>query len=216
MPLATRALLFANFAAFMLQQLLGDPLIVHFGLWPLGDARPIVAANALFVIGFEPWQLVTYAFLHGGALHIAFNMFALWMFGGALERLWGSSAFVFYYFAAVIGAAVLQLCVIGMVPPGGVFYPTIGASGGVLGLLVGYGMMFPRHRVMLLFPPVPMPAWLLVVLYGAAELLMGLLGSRQDAGIAHFAHVGGMLTGVVIIQYWRGKLTLKPRHRLMR
>ena len=216
MPIVTRTLLLANLAVFLLQQVIGDPMVVHFGLWPLGMSRPIATANALFVIGFEPWQLVTYAFLHGGALHIAFNMLALWMFGGPLERIWGSGAFTLYYFTAVIGAAILQLSVIGVVPPGGVFYPTIGASGGVFALLVGYGMMFPHRRVMLLFPPIPMPAWLLVTLYGAGELVLGLLSSRGDVGIAHFAHVGGMLTGLVIIQYWRGKFVLKPRRRMMR
>ena len=216
MSIVVRALLFANLAVFLLQQFVGDPMVVHFALWPLGDARPVIAANGFFVIGFEPWQLVTYAFLHGGALHIGFNMLALWMFGGPLERLWGSAAFTVYYFAAVIGAAILQLSVIGAVPLGGVFYPTIGASGGVFALLVGYGMMFPHRRVMLLFPPIPMPAWLLVILYGGAEVVLGLLSSRADVGIAHFAHVGGMLTGLVIIQYWRGKLVLKPRRRMMR
>jgi len=216
MSLVVRALLFANLTTYLAQQFVGDPMVVHFALWPLGQARPVIAANAFFIIGFEPWQLVTYAFLHGGAFHIFFNMLALWMFGAPLERLWGSGAFTLYYFAAVIGAAVLQLGVIGMVPPGGVFYPTIGASGGVFALLVGYGMMFPHRRVMLLFPPIPMPAWLLVILYGAGEVLLGLLGSRADGGVAHFAHVGGMLTGLVIIQYWRGKFVLKPRRRMMR
>jgi membrane associated rhomboid family serine protease len=94
---------------------------------------------------------------------------------------------------------------------GGVPYPTIGASGGVFGLLLAFGMMFPRRMVMLLFPPIPMPAWLLVTLYGALELLLGITGTQ--AGVAHFAHLGGMAGGFLMIQYWRGRLPIKPGRR---
>jgi len=206
LPPVTRALLIANIAVYLLQMLTGEALIVHFALWPLGASQ---YAN---VPGFEPWQLVTYSFLHGGLTHIAFNMLALWMFGGPIERLFGSRPFALYYFVSVIGAAVAQLLVIEFWTGG--FYPTLGASGGVFGLLLAYGMMYPHTRIMLLFPPIPMPAWLFVTGYGALELFLGITGTQ--AGVAHFAHLGGMAFGFVLIQYWRGKLPLKPRRILMR
>lgn len=206
LPPVTRALLIANIAVYLLQMLTGEALIVHFALWPLGASQ---YAN---VPGFEPWQLVTYGFLHGGLTHIAFNMLALWMFGGPIERLFGSRPFALYYFVSVIGAAVAQLLVIEFWTGG--FYPTLGASGGVFGLLLAYGMMYPHTRIMLLFPPIPMPAWLFVTAYGALELFLGITGTQ--AGVAHFAHLGGMAFGFILIQYWRGKLPIRPRRILMR
>jgi membrane associated rhomboid family serine protease len=206
LPPVTRALLIANIAVYLLQMLTGEALIVHFALWPLGASQ---YAN---VPGFEPWQLVSYSFLHGGLTHIAFNMLALWMFGGPIERLFGSRPFALYYFVSVIGAAVAQLLVIEFWTGG--FYPTLGASGGVFGLLLAYGMMYPHTRIMLLFPPIPMPAWLFVTGYGALELFLGITGTQ--AGVAHFAHLGGMAFGFILIQYWRGKLPIRPRRILMR
>ena len=206
LPPVTRALLIANIAVYLVQMLTGDLLIVHFALWPLGPSR------FADVAGFEPWQLVTYSFLHGGLTHIAFNMLALWMFGGPIERLFGSRPFALYYFVCVIGAAVAQLLVVRFWTGG--FYPTLGASGGIFGLLLAFGMMFPHERIMLLFPPTPMPAWLFVIGYGVVELFLGITGSA--AGVAHFAHLGGMAIGFVLIQYWRGKLPIKPRRILTR
>jgi membrane associated rhomboid family serine protease len=203
LPPVTRALLFANIAIYLLQMLTGDLLIEHFALWPLGQSP---------YPGFEPWQLVTYAFLHGGFTHIAFNMFALWMFGGAIEHTLGPRPFAIYYFVCVIGAAVAQLMVMLFFTGG--FYPTLGASGGIFGLLLAYGMMYPHQRILLLFPPIPMPAWLFVTGYGAIELFLGVTGTQ--AGVAHFAHLGGMAIGFVLIEYWRGKLPVKPRRILMR
>ena len=207
MPPVTRALLIANIAVYLLQMLTGDTLIVHFALWPLG------ASQFADVPGFEPWQLVTYSFLHGGLTHIAFNMLALWMFGGPIEQLFGSRPFALYYFVCVIGAAVAQLLVVHYWTGG--FYPTLGASGGIFGLLLAFGMMFPHSRIMLLFPPIPMPAWLFVILYGLMELYLGVT-SNTGGGIAHFAHLGGMAAGFVMIQYWRGRLPIRPRRILMR
>jgi membrane associated rhomboid family serine protease len=211
LPPVTRALLIANVAVYLLQMLLGDfqppyPLTAHFALWPLG---PSPYGD---VAGFEIWQLVTYGFLHGGFTHIAFNMFALWMFGGAIENTIGARPFAIYYFVCVIGAALAQLGVMHFFPTG--FFPTLGASGGIFGLLLAYGMMYPHQRIMLLFPPIPMPAWLFVTGYGAIELFLGVTGTA--AGVAHFAHLGGMAIGFVLIEYWRGKLPLKPRRILMR
>jgi len=201
----TQALLLANVAIFMLQQFAESLLVSYFALWPLNT--PPEAG-----VSFWPWQLVTYSFLHGGLTHIAFNMLALWMFGGPIERLFGSRPFAVYYFVCVIGAAVAQLLVTAYVTGG--YYPTLGASGGIFGLLLAYGMMYPHARILLLFPPIPMPAWLFVIGYGAVELFLGVTGT--SAGVAHFAHLGGMAIGFVLIQYWRGKFPVKPRRILMR
>ena len=208
LPPVTRALLIANVAVYLLQMLTGDALLIHFALWPLGAPPPGYAD----LPGFEPWQLVTYSFLHGGFTHIAFNMLALWMFGGPIERLFGSREFALYYFVCVIGAAVAQLLVAAYWSGG--YYPTLGASGGIFGLLLAYGMMYLHARILLLFPPLPMPAWLFVIGYGALELFLGITGTQ--AGVAHFAHLGGMAIGFVLIQYWRGKLPVRPRRILMR
>lgn len=210
LPPVTRALLIANIAVFGLQQLIGDPMVILFALWPLGPHVPIAEGST---VGFELWQLVSYGFLHGSLVpHLAFNMLALWMFGGPIERLFGSRPFAVYYFTCVIGAALAQLAVIEWFTGG--FYPTVGASGGVFGLLLAFGMMYPHQRIMLIFPPIPMPAWLFVTAYGAIELFLGVTGSRS--GIAHFAHLGGMAAGFVLILYWRGRLPFKPRRILTR
>lgn len=206
LPPVTRVLLFANIAVFLLQQVTGNFLIAHFALWPIGPSR------YTDVVGFEPWQLITYGFLHGSITHIVFNMLALWMFGGAIERLFGSRPFALYYFVCVVGAALAQLATVHYFT--GDFYPTLGASGGVFGLLLAYGMMYPHARILLLFPPIPMPAWLFVIGYGAVELVLGVTGTQS--GVAHFAHLGGMAFGFLLIQYWRGKFPLKPRRILMR
>ncbi|ANB18998.1 rhomboid family intramembrane serine protease [Dokdonella koreensis] len=213
LPPVTRALLAVNVALFVLQQWLGDWLIIHFALWPLGPHQVYGIENGVALrVGFEVWQVVTYGFLHGGFAHIAFNMLALWMFGGPIERLFGSRPFAIYYLVCVIGAAAAQLVVVSFFTGG--FYPTLGASGGVMGLLLAFGMMYPQARVMALLIPVPMPAWLFVILYGAMELVFGI--TRTESGVAHFAHLGGMAVGFVLIQYWRGRLPIKPRRILMR
>lgn len=195
LPPVTRALLLANVAIFILQMLLGPRLEMHFALWPPASAQYPGAP------GFAIWQLVTYGFLHGGLTHLFFNMFALYMFGGAIERLLGRQRFITYYFVCVIGAALAQLVVISNVdsPP----VPTVGASGGVFGLLLAFGMAFPQQRIMLLFPPIPMPAWIFVTLYGLLELYLGVTGTNQ--GVAHFAHLGGMVAGFVLLMRWRGQ-----------
>ena len=154
-------------------------------LWPLASGL------------FEPWQLVSYGFLHGSFNHLFFNMFAVWMFGTPLERSWGSQRFGIFYLVCVIGAALAQ---IGVQQLTGEVYPTIGASGGVFGLLLGYGLMWPNNRVFLLFLPIPIKAKWFVLLYGLAELLFGLTGAVP--GIAHFAHLGGMIFGAGLLYKW--------------
>jgi len=214
-PPITMVLLCANVAVFLLQQLTGDLLLLHFALWPLGGPGLAQMGLEVVEIRFEPWQLLTYGFLHGGLTHLGFNMLALYMFGGPLEELWGSRPYALFYLVCVVVAGATQLAVVGAVPPNGQFTPTIGASGGVFGLLLGFGMMYPRQTIMLLIPPIPMPAWLFVILYGLMELYLGVT-SRTGGGIAHFAHLGGMAAGFLIIQYWRGRFPIRPRRILTR
>ena len=126
-------------------------------------------------------------------------MLALFMFGGPVERAFGARPFLLYYAVSVVCAALAQLVVMAWFTGG--FYPTLGASGGVFGLLLAFGLLWPQARIMLLFPPIPMPAWLFVTLYGVLELTLGLTG--QQPGVAHFAHLGGMLGGFIALTVFR-------------
>lgn len=205
MPPVTLALLISNVLLFVMQGVYGNLLIEAFALWPFGNAA-LGAELGQTIPEFAPWQLITYGFLHGGFTHLFFNMFALWMFGSQLERLWGSSPYASFVLVGIVGAGLAQQAVSAFT---GSPYPTVGASGGVYAVLLGFGMMFPNRMVMLLIPPIPMKAKYLVMIFGALELYLGVTGTSQ--GIAHFAHLGGMVTGLVMIQYWRGKLPWKPR-----
>lgn len=201
LPPVTKALLIANGIAFALQMMLGNEAFASFMLWPLGDVGldPYSPAQ-----GFLPWQLVTYGFLHGNLPHLLFNMLALLMFGAPLEYTWGNRRFATFYFVCVAGAGLCQLVVASWTLwQTGQAYPTVGASGGVFGLLLAYGLLFPHQRVMLLIPPIPMKARTLVIVYGIITLLLGITGTA--AGVAHFAHLGGMLFGWLLIRYWRGQ-----------
>ena len=202
LPPVTRALLVANVLAFGLQAMAGELAMLDFMLWPLGRFGLGMAGGLPVTAGFEPWQLVSYGFLHGGLAHLAFNMLALVMFGAGIEHALGPRRFALYYFTTVIGAGLVQLLVATMaVQQGEPPYPTVGASGGVFGVLLAYGLLFPNHRVMLLIPPIPMRAITLVVVYGALELALGIFA--RNSGVAHFAHLGGMLFGFGLLQYWR-------------
>lgn len=187
----TGALIIANVLVWALDEMLGGILVLWFALWPpdMGMTESL----------FQPWQLVSYGFLHGGGTHLFFNMFGLFMFGPDIERLFGPRRFAVYYFVCVIGAALMHLIVMSAsnLPPA----PMVGASGGLMGVLLAYAMAFPQRQLMLLFPPIPMPAWLFVTLYGAFDLIAGV--TQTASGIAHFAHLGGMATGFVLIRYWR-------------
>lgn len=204
MPPVTKALLIANALVFLLQQLLGDAMFQAFMLWPLGSGSmdALASGAGLFASqSFMPWQLVTYAFLHANLMHVGFNMLALVMFGSPLEYTWGNRRFLTYYMVCVLGAGLCQLLVASWMSGQGLSYPTIGASGGVFGLLLAYGMLFPNQRVMLLIPPIPMKASTLVIVYGAIELLLGASGLQP--GVAHFAHLGGMAAGYALLVHWR-------------
>jgi membrane associated rhomboid family serine protease len=197
MPPATQAIIGVNVVVFLLQWALENRGFGPLALWPLGG-------------GFAPWQLVTYGFLHSTTsfTHIFFNMFAIYMFGSALEQFFGPRYYVALYFVSVVVAALTQLGVNEVLNSP---YPTLGASGGVYGLLLAFGMYFPQQRIMLLFPPVAMPAWVAVTAYAAIELFLGVTGTQQ--GVAHFAHLGGMLGAFVMIQWRRGKPPFSRRRR---
>jgi membrane associated rhomboid family serine protease len=184
-------LIAANVIAYGLQGLSNGQVDVLFGLWPLQAIEGHVY--------FNYWQIVTYAFLHGSITHLLFNMLGLWMFGAEIERYVGSRRLLACYFASVVTAALSQLFIPALfgAPPA----PTIGASGGVFGLLLAYAVLFPTRKVVPLIPPIPMPAWLFATLYAGTELLLGVTGTLS--GIAHFAHLGGMVGSALVILKWR-------------
>lgn len=208
--------------------------------WVLGmrgiDLTDILGLHYIGSHDFKPYQLVTHMFMHGGFLHLAFNMFALWMFGRVLESVWGPKRFFIFYFVTGLGAALFyslvnyfefQYIAARMNPADvqavmehgaeilkqGQNYvgqagklnlilnvPTVGASGAVFGVLLGFGMLFPNTQLMLLFPPIPIKAKYFVIGYGLIELFGGI--TNTGGNIAHFAHVGGMLFGFIMIKYW--------------
>lgn len=189
LPPVTKFLMLLCTAVFCVQLLL--PIDLWLALWPVQSGQ------------FMPWQPVTYAFLHDthNWLHLFFNMLGLWMFGSELERLWGNKRYSQFLLASVLAAAAVQLLVTLLT---GSLSPTIGASGGLFGLLLAYGMLFPNRIIMPLFPPIPMKARTFVIVFGALELFLGYT-SLGGGGIAHFAHLGGMLGGYLMILYWRGR-----------
>jgi len=190
LPNVIFALLIANGLVFALQQVNIEFMFVNFALWPATDPRS----------PFMPWQLLTYGFLHGSTTHIFFNMFGLWMFGRDLENIMGPQRFLVYFLVCVVGAGIVQLIVAAL--QGGL-YPTVGASGGVFGILLAYGLTFPNRIVVPLFPPIPMRAITFVFIYGLLELYLGLSGNAP--GVANFAHLGGMLFGFALLRYWARK-----------
>ncbi|HLN49597.1 MAG TPA: rhomboid family intramembrane serine protease [Steroidobacteraceae bacterium] len=190
---AVKALIAANVAVFLLQSASNGRMEDLFALWPM---QPVDGQSY-----FHVWQIVTYAFLHstGNLTHLLFNMLGLWMFGAEIERYVGPRRLATCYFASVVTAGLTQLTVPALLgaPPA----PTIGASGGVFGLLLAYALMFPHRKVVPLIPPIPMPAWLFATLYAGVELFLGVTGSLS--GVAHFAHLGGMIGSGLTVMQWR-------------
>ena len=195
---AVKILIAANVVMYLLQMLLqqsssGDRFDELFALWPL---TPVDGQ-----VYFQVWQIITYAFLHDtrSISHLLFNMLALWMFGAEIERYVGPRRLLACYFASVVTAALTQLFVPALfgAPPA----PTVGASGGVFGLLLAYALMFPHRKVIPLFPPIPMPAWLFATIFAGVELFLGVTGTLS--GIAHFAHLGGMIGSALVVMQWR-------------
>jgi membrane associated rhomboid family serine protease len=190
---ATITLVAVNVLVYMLQGRVGDSFIVQFALWPLQAAQ----GEHLF----RGWQLITHAFLHGNISHLLFNMFGLWMFGRDVENLLGTRRFLALYFGSVVTAGLAQLYIPPLLhaPP----VPTVGASGGLFGLLLAFAVFFPNRKVILLIAPIPMPAWLFAIGYAAVELFSGVTGLQQD--VAHFAHLGGMVGSAALLLYWHSR-----------
>ena len=187
-------LILANIGVFILQNILGREVELLFGLVP-----------AMVIYKFAVWQLVTYMFLHGGVLHILINMFVLWMFGAELERYWGSKQFLKFYFICGIGAGIIQILVSVVFFPVNMAVPVVGASGAIYGLLIAFALLFPNREIFLLLffiLPVRMKAKYLIMVFAGLALFSGIFGS--DAGVAHFAHLGGMLVGFLYLKIdWR-------------
>lgn len=191
MPPITLALILLNVLVYALSVFTGPDIVHTFGMWPPG------AGGA-----FHYWQLITYSFLHGSLLHLAFNMVAIAMFGSELERRWSDLRYLLTYLISVVVAAMTQIAVSGyfMQASG----PVIGASGGVFGLLLAYALYFPNRVISFIFLPfIRIPARTFVLGYGAIELFLGVTGTA--AGVAHFAHLGGLFGGWLGVQYFRGR-----------
>lgn len=180
-------LLVLNGLLYAVERVFPEFVLYYFALWPLDSGR------------FQFWQLLTYGFFHDlhSLYHIGFNMLGLWMFGRHIEPIMGPQRFLFYYLTCVIGAGLVQMLVAGV--QGGVYF-TVGASGGLMGILLAYAMAFPNQTIMLLIPPIPMKAKYFVVLFALASIYLGVSGAVP--GVAHFAHLGGMLFGFLLLRYW--------------
>lgn len=187
LPPAVQNLLIANAVAFLAMLVLDRAVILeYFALFPAGSPF------------FRFWQPLTYMFLHADFSHLFFNMFALWMFGRTLEYELGSKRFLTYYMVCGVGAALIQMLVCWLE---GSVASTVGASGAVFGILLAFGMMHPNNIIMLMFPPIPLKAKWFVIIYGLIELFAGVSG-RMD-NVAHFAHLGGMIWGWLLLRYWK-------------
>jgi membrane associated rhomboid family serine protease len=186
LPPVTQALMLLCTAFYCLDYLVPG-LRMPLALWPVQSGA------------FMPWQVLTYAFLHGDAMHLVFNMLGLWMFGSELERLWGPRRYVQLLLAGALTAALAQLAFTFVI---GSNNPTVGISGALFGLLLSYGMVFPNRIIVPLIPPIPMKARTFVLVFGVLELLQGVFGFE---GVAHFAHLGGMLGAFVLLRFWSGK-----------
>lgn len=196
-------------------------LAAHFVLPGLPESNALMtffknfqANGALYYPGssyFSWYQLITHMFLHGNFSHLFFNMFALYMFGSALENRWGQKRFLIFYFVAGLGGAIFQIIswqvgLMGMSPfDQQMFLNTpfrvIGASGAVFGVLAGFGMLYPNVELMLLFPPIPIKAKYFVAIYAGIEIFLGV--GNFNTGVAHLAHIGGLVFGILLILYWR-------------
>lgn len=203
LPRVTQRLLLANIVVFVLQWLLeysalGRAVLDALVLWPIG------AGAYDDGLGFMPWQLLSYGFLHGNLGHLLFNSLSILMFGAMLEHEWGARRYLAYYLVCMFGAGVCQLVVTtAVLHYSGYAITTVGASGAIYGLILAFALLFPNNRVMMLPLPIMMKARTMALIYGCAALLYGVLGSRE--GVAHFAHLGGMLCGWLLIRYWRGQ-----------
>ena len=209
LPTVTRNLLIINVLVFIFT------LVIP-------SATSYLGLHFVLADNFRIWQLLTYMFVHGGFTHIFFNMFALWMFGRVMENVWGPRKFLYYYLVCGIGAGIMQeLAQLGTYYFEGLYaydhvntgtaiittgeylnlWNTVGASGAVYGILLAFGMTFPNERIFIFPIPVPIKAKWFVIGYAALELFSSISSSMD--GIAHLAHLGGMLFGLLLILYWR-------------
>ena len=207
MPPVVKNLIILNVLMYIITMLTGNFMYEKFALYY--PASPL----------FKPYQIVTHMFMHGGFFHILFNMYTLFIFGSVLERVWGGQKFLFYYFVTGLGAAALHIGVMYLeansameAAQAGVYSasiklqqiymtPTVGASGAIYGLLLAYGMLFPNNIMQLIFPPIALKAKYFVMIFGGLELFLGF--SNPGDSVAHFAHLGGMLFGYILIVYWK-------------
>jgi membrane associated rhomboid family serine protease len=181
---ATTAVIIANIAVFILQAM----------FYPWFDDIFALTPNLVFQNGWF-WQFFTYMFLHGGIMHITLNMFVLFMFGMVIEYTLGSKKFLYLYFISGIGSALFYIALTGASD-----ITMLGASGAVFGVLTAYGFMFPKN-IILVFPGIPVPAFMAVIGFAALELIAGVFG--MEPGIANFGHFGGIITGVILMLYWK-------------
>lgn len=214
-PEATRNIILINVLVMIMTSLNGDFMYRNFALFY--PTSPF----------FRIWQPVTHMFMHGGFFHLFFNMYTLYFFGRVLEERWGAKKFLVFYFVTGLGAALIHTGVewlqmqnwMGQVAEGSIIAqnkihmlkmtPTVGASGAIYGVLMGFAMLYPDAILSLIFPPVSMKAKWFVLIFGGIELLTGITGT--GGGIAHFAHLGGLIFGYLLIMYWKKKHTLYGR-----
>lgn len=221
-PTVTKSILIISVLAFLATSLLSSKV----------DLVRILGLHYFLASDFKPYQFVTYIFMHGSIMHIFFNMFAVFMFGAVLENLWGPRRFLIFYIFTGLGAALTQLAVYyfhispilqewqaaynathdymvqtQMLEDKKQFlnqFVVVGASGSLFGLLIAFGILFPNAELMMLFLPIPIKAKYFVAIYGAIELFSGLANNAND-NVAHFAHLGGMLFGFILLMIWRQK-----------
>jgi membrane associated rhomboid family serine protease len=198
MPPVVLNLIILNVIVFLLTSFLLPNIAPYLALYYPAEGSP-----------FRPYQLISYMFMHGGFWHIALNMYALWMFGSQVERIWGGKKFLVFYLACGLGAAAFNFLVDYLKIQGGadvygIAAPMVGASGAVFGVLAAFGMMFPNMVLQMLFPPVALKAKYFVMIYGGIELFSGLSNSPND-NVAHFAHIGGLVTGFIFLLFWKSR-----------
>lgn len=216
LPVVTKNLIAINVLVF-----LATIVLDRYGY----DLNSLLGLHLFLADDFKPFQIVTYMFMHGGFMHLFFNMFALYMFGRVLEMVWGPKRFLIFYMFTGVGAGIIQEIVqylyystqlsmysgvdfgAGLIVPMAQYlnmWVTVGASGAVYGILLAFAMNFPNERLFVMPFPFPVKAKYFVLIFGAIELFTGLSNSAGD-NVAHFAHLGGMLFGLILILYWRKK-----------
>lgn len=193
-PPVTRNVLIAIVVMFVAENLL--QAVTQNGVYIIHRYFPLFPIQSEY---FYPWQLITYALLHGNLMHLFFNGFAIWMFGSQIEHYWGEKRYAIFIIACILGSGLANA----LLSP----YPAIGISGAVYGLLIAYGMMWPNHTIMLVLPPIPIKAKYFVMIIAGMSVYSSL--TAQQDGIAHLAHLGGAVTGFLLIQYWRKKPPFK-------